>query len=748
MALQMATNITPDVFSGVGGAVFDAEDGLTVRWQVNGTPYLLAYEITLHEVDDNSTQVYDTGKVVLESPFYGVLANGDVQMFTANTIPAEELASAGVVNGKEYQMYITQWWGDTDEMSVTSQSPAVITPLGAPTVEIDEYETINSRMHTFTATYTQAQNVQIAWVRWRLYDRSRNDVLLDDTGEIYGTAQLAYTHTAFFTDTIYGIEVTLETQAGQQATSGIQTIYVSYNTGAADGQVTAMQECGWNGVKVEWDSAKNMMGRVTGEYLFTDNDELTLNAQSVVTWTQKSGEAIRFTPPYSVVWAGASTGLGARSTTMPTVLSFATTAGEMSLQAASVGSPASASLYAANALVGTVTVSGVTVEQGDLLYVLFSPTELTLTVKKGDGSGTQSASVNITYTQNAITTVRLQGPQTCENLWIEEGTVNGPIDPETYAPLYTTDTYFLTMFENQDLNAGNSDTTGYAVYRLDNTTGDYMQVATLEVNQTGIIDYGARNGHSYTYQIWYMSDTIFTRLPLTSNEVTPCRWNVLLMATMPDEEGVYHPQAVYAFGANVETSEVSNNNKSAKQDTFTHYPAYQRSNSLYRTGKLTALIGKIDPSTNQYVNDTSDYADEIMRLSVSDMTLFMRDRKGNFRLVQIDGAMSQRIKDPWPNQAVTVTIPWVEVGDTSQMSVILDNSDALWPYDQVFDTTVWVDLATGHLMWETTADYEPNVRGSVLDVTTTGRLTQELESTEVEMADMSINEYYHLIAEQ
>lgn len=746
MALQMATNITPDIFSGVGGAVFDADDGLTVRWQVNGTPYMLAYQIAIHEVNDESTQVYTTGKVVLDSPFYGVLANGSVQIFTADTITAEELSSAGVVNGTEYQMYITQWWGDTDSESVTNQSAAVITPLSAPSVAIDEYETINERMYTFTATYEQAQGVQIAWVRWRLYDRSQNDILLKDTGEVYGTAQLQFDYSAFFTGTIYGIEITLETQAGQQATSGIQNVYVSYNTGAADGQVTAMQECGWNGVKVEWDSAKNMMGRVSGEYLFTESDELILNAQNTVTWAQEGGKNIAFTPPYSFVWAGASSGNGARSAESPTVLSFATSGGEMSVQVASIGNAASARLYMSGALVGTVSTAQ-TLENGDRMYVLVSPTEFALTVHK-NGGGTQSASANIAYTQQTINTVRLQGPQTCDLVWIEEGTVNGPVDPDTFAPAYTKDTYFLTAFENQDLNAGNSDTTGYAVYRLDETTGEYRQIATLDVNQTGIIDYAAKNGHTYTYQIWYMSDTIFTRLPLTSNPVAPCRWNVLLMATLPDENGVYHPQAVYAFGANVETSDVSNNSKSSKQDTFTKYPAYQPSSNLYRTGKLTALIGKIDPATNQYTGDTSDYADEIMQLSTSDMTLFMRDRKGHFRLVKIDGAITQRLKDPWPNQATVTTVPWVEVGDASKLSVILDNNDALWPYDQVFDTTVWIDPATGHLMWETTPDYQPNVRGSVLDLTTGGRLTQELESTDVEMATLTINEYWRLIAEQ
>ena len=99
MALQMATNITPDSLSGVGSAVFNALDGLQVTWQVNGVSPLLAYQIVLQENDDNSTQVYTTGKVILDNPFYGVNYKGQTVYFDADLISAATLATAGVTNG-------------------------------------------------------------------------------------------------------------------------------------------------------------------------------------------------------------------------------------------------------------------------------------------------------------------------------------------------------------------------------------------------------------------------------------------------------------------------------------------------------------------------------------------------------------------------------------------------------------------------------------------------------------------------
>lgn len=550
MALQMPTNIMPDSFSGVGGANFDATQGLNVSWQVSGSPFLIAYQISICAMDDNSTQLYTTGKLTLPSPFYGVLANGTVQFFNATPISASVLSSNGIVNGNEYKMYITQWWGDTDSESITQQSASVIRALSTPSVSIDEYPAIiPSRMFSFSATYTQNEGDEIAWVRWILTNLQTEDVIAD-TGEVYGTSQLEFDYDAFFSGTLYGLEIRIETQYGQTTTSGVQQISVSYNVNPESGLLTAVQQCEWNGVSVSWAASSN------------------------------------------------------------------------------------------------------------------------------------------------------------------------------------------------------PNTTGYSLYRLDNITNRYQKVVDLGVNQTGIVDYSAKNGHTYTYQLWETGDDTFVQQPITSNPVTPCRWNVLLVAADEDINGIFHPQNVYVFGSSVETGEESNNSKSSIIDTFSGYPAYQQSSNNYRTGKISAFIGKIDPETNQYTNDTSDYMDELMLLSKSNLTLFMRDRKGNFRQIKINGSITQKVQFNWPNQAAVVTIPWVEVADASTVSVILTNEDALWPYDEVADTTVDVDPFTGVLNWTIDDDYLSEKKGSVLTVDNAGHMIQAYNGTNVQMADMSIDVREHLISDQ
>jgi hypothetical protein len=404
-------------------------------------------------------------------------------------------------------------------------------------------------MYTFAATYTQAQGDEIAWVRWMLYNTQTETVIVD-TGEIYGTSQLQFSYDALFAGTIYGIEITIETQSGQQCTSGIQTVNVSYSTNTESGSLIAEQKCEWNGISVSWE----------------------------------------------------------------------------------------------------------------------------------------------------------------------------PSTDET--------------------------TSGYSLYRLDSVTNLYKKIADLDITQTGIIDYSAKNGHTYTYQLWELNDTVFVQQPITSNQITPCSWNVLLIAAAVDGNEVYHPQSVYAFGSSVEMGEESNNSKNTVVDTFTGYPAYQQSSNLYRTGKLTAFIGKIDRTSNQYVGDTSDYLDELMTLTTSNLTMFIRDRKGNFREIKINGSVSTRVQSSWANQASTITIPWVEVADASDANVILTNTDGLWPYDEIADTTVEIDPSTGSLMWTIPDNYITDNKGSVLLVNQDGHLIQSYSGTVVQMADLSIDSREHLISKQ
>ena len=751
MALQMATNISPSTFAGVGGGVFDAEKGLKVSWQVNGNSPMTAYQIVLQKYDNNSTNLYTTGRVALASPFYGVLADGTVQYFEAETITAETLASAGIVNGNSYKMVITQWWGNTAAESITQSSAAVIEAWSEPTITINAYDSpITTRTYHFTATYAQEQSDPIVWVRWKLYNRNRGDEIVKDTGTVYGTSQLLFNYDALFTGTIYGIEVTAETQSGQQCTSDIQTVYVNYATAEGSAEITAEQQCGENGVMVHWNSARNILGSPLGAYGFA-NGALELGENSAVEWATEGERSLTFSAPYSFFWRGVpSPDISAAAELTCTPVTFRTDSGTLAVKMEQYVANSKAnvriSLMNGNESIITKNVSDTNLgveyvigySNGKFYYFII------------DQNGNAKGNWDVTIPQGTITSMLLTGPQNCSYLWIENGylseqTLSDLMTNAGYEPVYTASTYFLTDFQNENLNGGNTDTTGYSLYRIDNGTGEYMHLADLGIDQLGLLDYSAKNDHSYTYQLWYSSPTIFTRAPFTSNTVVPCRWNVVLLAAKREADGVYHPQAVYTFRMNVETKDEINNNVPTVQKNFTRYPNWQPENSLYRTGTLTALIGKCSTETNLY-SDSAALADEIMELSSSGYDLFLNDRKGNLRHIRPNGSITMKVEDKWPNQAVTMTFPWVEIGSTEGVAIALTSADALWPVDQIVNTSVSIDNQTGKLRWDYADDYLEKNAGSVLELQNEIDLAQNFTSETVRMAELEINQQHNLIA--
>ena len=79
--LYQPTNISPSMTGALGNGVIDANNNLTVSWQVNGNSPMTAFQITIYANNAISTQLFSTGKLTYGCPFYGVDYAGNVQMF-------------------------------------------------------------------------------------------------------------------------------------------------------------------------------------------------------------------------------------------------------------------------------------------------------------------------------------------------------------------------------------------------------------------------------------------------------------------------------------------------------------------------------------------------------------------------------------------------------------------------------------------------------------------------------------------
>ena len=247
--LNQPANITPDEINGTG--TVDVTADMTVSWRVTGNSPLTAYQITIYLNDTASTQKYTTGKVTLSTPFWGVNYAGEVQYFSA-TITAAALSSAGVANGNEYKMLITQWWSAND--SITQTTASIILARATPTLTITTItDPMTTKEYSFTATYSQAQGDVIKWVRWQIAYADDEENPFYDTGNIYGTGELQVDYDGFLTGTTYAVKCTVETQNGVEVTTGWEEFDVLYTLPAASGTATACMVMGDSCVWVQWD---------------------------------------------------------------------------------------------------------------------------------------------------------------------------------------------------------------------------------------------------------------------------------------------------------------------------------------------------------------------------------------------------------------------------------------------------------------------------------------------------------------
>lgn len=282
-----------------------------------------------------------------------------------------------------------------------------------------------------------------------------------------------------------------------------------------------------------------------------------------------------------------------------------------------------------------------------------------------------------------ISEISMTGKQDCDYLLISDGKLSDDAKTQilndwSYHP-YDVPKHFFNDFVS-GMNGGGIGETGYtqfAIYRY--TTGDSILTHIFDSspeNGEEIIDCSAVNGKTYTYYAFGISGTL-SSASLTSNPVATCFWDWTILVCTVDDAGVFHPQQIFFFGKNLSSGDSSNNNTPQILQNFTRYPTVQTAPFNYKSGTLSSLIGVI---TDGKYSDTVQFRDEILNLSVTQNTLFLKNRKGDLMKIRISGAIEYSTMDNSPTQAQTVKIPWVEVENAAADSIVITRSDGAWPY--------------------------------------------------------------------
>lgn len=691
MAIYQPTNISPSLWGELGNGVIDAAKGMTVIWQVNGTSALTAFSITIYRNDAASTQLYTTGKLTDGCPFYGTNYAGETQLFSY-TIPASALSGAGVTNGGNYKLVITQYWGTSE--SVTQTSASAFITRAEPELSIASIPApLSAKEYTFTGNYSQAQGDTLNWLRWRLCAKGNEDDPLYDTERIYGTGELRFKYDGLFSGTTYGVRLQVQTENGVQADTGWVYFAVSYATSAATAAVQVCCSKAVSGVYITWPRLASIPGTASGDYTLRGG-KLYLPDGSGATWDSVTGRAMNYEPPWMIVWQGKIEKRG-------TILRVGTPGGQISLEAEqnalrlklndSVLRESSATLnYGTTFLVAMTpeTIYYQQINKSGGLYPLSTlyPSAALYPKAATDVEVTRwSAAINI---PNAvILSLTLPGEQVTEYLWVSArelsaGQMEALLGDGTFAPKYDDTTLLLTDFKN-GLQAGNLDSVfgsglqGFSIYRYETGAQTLKRIADVPLEQLAMVDCGARSQVAVRYYMFGIGEETYTTAPIISPEIAPVFWDWAVLECAQDENGAYRPSGVFRFGKNLSSGAIGNNNQPGVLQNFTPYPTVQPSPANYRSGTLTSLIGSIDSEGNY--SDTTELRDRIYALSVTQQTLFLKNRKGDLWQIRTSDAVNMSTADATREQAQIVSLPWVETADAEAAKIILLPGDALMP---------------------------------------------------------------------
>ena len=698
MALFQPTNIYPSSLGELGDGTVDITKPLAVSWQVNGNSAMTAFSLTVCKNDAASTQVYSTGKLTAGCPFYGTDYAGNTVLFTY-TIPASALSGAGMVNGQQYKLLIRQWWGTTDAESVTQRSASVFLTRTTPVLTVATIPSpLPVRKYAFTAAYSQAQGDTLNWVRWTLR-AGNSEAVLYDSGRIYGTAELRMEYDGLFSDTDYAVRCQVQTENGVQADTGWVSFQVAYDTTEISGAVVACPNCRKSGIRVSWPGLYSIPGNAAGSTSISGG-KLSIGSGGSVTWTEVTGQAMSYPQPWSLVWSGTvdvsrdnpivTIGMGETSA----VLSLGKSGGKLTVGGSTVWSQALPWLRETDRFTvvianGSVYLRQITLVGGIYPLTTLFPSVTLFPIQEHEELRVFTGGADMTG--KTITSLTLGGVQTCDYLWVTGETLGESIlsqilSLEGWTPgAFSGNTLFQTDFAGGGLQAGNltfaGTLTGFAIYRYHEGDATLEPVAQTPLSERAIWDCKAVSQETYRYYMFGLgkntdgADIIVTNA-LISDAVTPIFWDWTVLQCTKDAEGAYHPAAIFRFSLNVASGGISNNNSPGVLSNFTRYPTVQSSPSDYRSGTLSAAIGRI--MANGEYTDTNEVRDAVYALSTTQDTLFLKDRRGDLWQIRAGGAISMSTMDGSRQQVQTVTLPWVEIGSADGARILLISSDALF----------------------------------------------------------------------
>lgn len=659
----------------------DATVANDFRCRINGTSPTTKYQLKIMKNDAASTAVYDSGVVTLAAPLYPVNYDG-----TPNELVVSVPASSTMENGNEYKWTMTSYWSDNDKYESYEN---VFKAYATATISITNFvDVMTTRSYTFTASVTQAQGIGVERFGWiiRNKDTGEETVNTIDENNIY-SSDIRVFYDGFLSGTTEEIKVKCWLNDGTSVETEFKQFTVNYQLIAFENLVNAeVQED--SGVSVKW----NRLSYISGSYDNTnfeyvndgregyDYPYIHIEAGNTIKFDTVNTAQMKFPTRVSHV-------VGFWTDTVNSSI-YKATGKDSNGQAYYIELKSDADNFILDINGTEQTLFPRTVIQ-KWLTVVIEPnraygiewSEDTPLYPRNDLYPNNELFPRYvispfakTYTNIDIDTggewnsISTSGDVLMRYIWIEDRAITdeeiSSLSDLNKLPVWDNETLMLAIF-NENLLAGSiaSDVpvTGWIVYSIEDGSSFLKPVLSVGATINSFVDYTARNQTGIIYYIFpVFGETIGSSAP--SNMVVPNWWDWSLIVCDTIDNDTYYQSKTYRFDLDVSSGSMSNNTTFNELQNFTRYAKVQNSSSNYWSGTLSAFIGNCDAT----YKDTVERMEELKSLTTDNHDKFLKDRKGNFWKVRLNSAVSEKISDEFIEQAVVVTLGWMEVGDASR----------------------------------------------------------------------------------
>ena len=659
----------------------DATVANDFRCRINGTSPTTKYQLKIMKNDAASTAVYDSGVVTLSAPLYPVNYDG-----TPNELVVSVPSNSGMENGNEYKWTMTSYWSDNDKYESYEN---VFKAYATATISITNFvDVMTTRSYTFTASVTQAQGIGVERFGWiiRNKDTGEETVNTIDENNIY-SSDIRVFYDGFLSGTTEEIKVKCWLNDGTSVETEFKQFTVNYQLIAFENLVNAEAQED-SGVAVKWNRLSYIIGETDSadfEYVNDgregyDHPHIHINA----------GNTIKFDT--------VNTAQMAFPTSVSHIVGFWTDTVNSSIYKAT-GKDSNGQAYYIEL---KSDVNNFILDINGTEQTLFPRTViqkwLTVVIEPNRVYGIEWSEDAPLYPRNDLypnnelfpryvispfaktytnididtggewNSISTSGDVLMRYIWIEDRAITdeeiSSLSDLNKLPVWDNETLMLAIF-NENLLAGSiaSDVpvTGWIVYSIEEGSSFLKPVLSVGATINSFVDYTARNQTGIIYYIFpVFGETIGSSAP--SNMVVPNWWDWSLVVCDTIDNDTYYQSKTYRFDLDVSSGSMSNNTTFNELQNFTKYAKVQNSQSNYWSGTLSAFIGNCGVT----YKDTVERMEELKSLTTDNRDKFLKDRKGNFWKVRLNSAVGEKISDEFVEQAVVVTLGWMEVGDASR----------------------------------------------------------------------------------